>query len=92
MLKIAQFAIRLNMVAERGATGANRRLEDLANGHGQAIGTPTGDRPALAPRRDTGPEQRLGSVNITNAGDQTLVQKKRFDGRPAAAQTSGQNR
>jgi len=81
MLEIPQFAVGLNIIAQRRPTGGNGVVENRANGHHQPLGTAPWNAGRLAPRRHAGPPKRLRHIDIAEASDDPLVEQRRLDRR-----------
>ena len=52
VLEIAELAIGLDIIAQRGAAGLDRLGQDRADGSDEAVGTASPDRGGETPRRD----------------------------------------
>ena len=92
VLEVAERSVRLAVVAQRGAARCDRLLEDGADLRCQAI-SPRGrttvgarERRRGAARREAGAVQRLAHVDIAEAGDPRLVEKRGLQGDAAAGE------
>lgn len=84
MLEVAQFAAGLAVVAQgrsAGFDGFGQHLADDRHKAGAAFGRQLA-RKLLG--RDAGAEQDLADIDIAKAGDEVLIQQRRFDRRAAA--------
>src|ERR1700688_2126198 len=64
MLEIAELTIGLDVVAQAGAAGGDRFIEDVGDGPRQPIGPLALDSPGQALGRDAGPEQRFRDIDV----------------------------
>src|SRR5438445_75975 len=64
MLEIAEFAVRLDIIAQRRAAGLDRLGQHLADGGRQSFGPDPDDAAGEAARRYPGPVQRLADIDI----------------------------
>src|SRR5713101_7972765 len=63
MLEIAELAISLNVVAERGSAGLDGLGQNRSNSRDEPVGASPTDRRGEASRRHAGPEQRLANID-----------------------------
>src|SRR5579871_2716990 len=75
MLEIAELAVGLDVVAQAGAAGGDRFVEDVGDGPRQALRPLALDRAGQALGRDAGPEQRFRDIDVAQARDHPLVEQ-----------------
>jgi demethylmenaquinone methyltransferase/2-methoxy-6-polyprenyl-1,4-benzoquinol methylase len=90
MLKIAERAVRRNMVAKAGAAGGDGVGKDAADCGAQGLGALALHGSRFAFRRYGGPEQALAHIDITEPGDDTLIHERRLDRARTALETARQ--
>src|ERR1700730_10045639 len=98
MLEIAERAVGLAMVAQRGPARRHRLVENRANDAGQAR-CPRAWRAILAreasggaARRQAGAMQGLADINIAKAGNQGLIEERSFERHCLPRKKPGQSR
>src|SRR5579859_8278911 len=69
VLEIAEFAVRLHIVAQRRAAGRDRLLEHLADRRGEALGARGADRGGEPARREARAVERLAGIDVAEPGD-----------------------
>src|SRR5207244_9884928 len=86
VLEIAEFAVRLVIIAQRRAAGLDRLAEDLAHRLGEPGGACAGDGRRQPARRDPGAVQGLAYIDVAEPGDDLLVEQRRLDRRHLAGE------
>src|ERR1700738_1906601 len=79
VLEIPELAVGLDIIAQRGSAGLYRLGQDRADAADQPLCAPPADRGGKAPRRDARAEKRLAHIDISQPGDDPLVQQRGFD-------------
>src|SRR5882724_10658154 len=92
MLEIAQLAVGLHIIPERGPAGRDRFAENRFDGVDQLVRASALDRAGLALGREAGVEQRLGGIDVADPGDYALIEDRGFDRGGLAFETRGQGR
>src|SRR3546814_9120227 len=59
---------------------------DLADARGEPRGAGAGNRPGRTHRRESRPIERLADIYVAQAGDQTLIEQRRFQRRRLAGE------
>src|SRR6056297_2918150 len=86
VLKVAKLAVRLAVVAQRRATGVDCFGQHGAYHRGEGADPARADTPGLALWVDARPVKRLADINVTQARDDPLIEKRGFDGRAPSTQ------
>ncbi len=74
MLKISKFSIGLPEILERASPGCNGILQHLADDRNKGAHPVSGNLPRVALWRHPSPEQHLADINVTEPGDDSLIQ------------------
>src|SRR5476651_1207264 len=92
VLEIAELAGGLDVILKARPAGGDGAGQHLADRHDQPFGARARHRRGEAARRQPGPIERLGDIDIAETGDDTLVEQRRFDRRHLAGKRGGQAR
>ncbi len=92
MLKVAEFARGLDIVAQRRAAGRDGIAQYGLDGGHQTLGPGPGNAGAEAFRRNAGAVQALAGIDVADAGDQVLIEQQGLDGRTPAREGRGKHR
>src|SRR5262249_5094692 len=91
VLEIAEFAVGLNVVAQRRAACGDGLLQGFLDRQNQPRGTGARYSRRRALRATPGTEQCLAGVDIAQAGDPLLIEQSRLDRRAPACQRRRQS-
>jgi len=92
MLEVPEFAIRLHVIPEGGATRGDRALQDIADRHREPFRPATLNRIGLTPRRKTGMVKSFADIDVAESCNDSLVQQSTLDRRTLALEGRGQDR
>src|SRR5690606_11434898 len=81
VLKIAELARGLDVVAQGRAARRDGALQHVADRRGEPLGARASHRASEAARAEAGPEQAFGDVDVAEPGDDALVEKRGLQGR-----------
>src|ERR1700680_2052454 len=90
LAKISGIAVGADVVAQRGAAGANGRIQRRAHRASQASAIGTRQATRSAPGTDAGAEQGFAGVDVADSGDQPPVHQHLLDGGATAARDAMQ--
>src|SRR5580700_3268329 len=79
MLEIAEFAIGLDIVAQRRSAGLDRIAQHRPDRRREFLSAGPGHGRGEAPRRQPGPIKRLADIDVTEPGDNLLVEQRRLE-------------
>src|SRR5205085_8518032 len=86
VLEIPELSVGLDVIAQRGPAGFDRLGQDRANPNDQPLRTPPADRGREASRRDARAEERLANIDVSEPGDDPLIEQRGFDRRHLAGE------
>src|SRR6516162_2839679 len=76
MLKIAERAIGLDIIAQRRTSCCNRLGQDRPDRRSQPLRPPAADRRGQTAWREPGAEQCLADIDVAEAGDDPLIEQR----------------
>ena len=86
MLEIAELTVGLDVIAQRRTSRRNGLGQNRPDRRNQALRPSPADRAGEPTRRQPRPEQCLTDVDITEAGNDPLIEQRRFDRRQLAGE------
>ena len=87
-LVVAGAAVCIDVVAQGGPAGADGACEGLADGPAEAAGLLAVEGASRLQRVDSGAKEGLVGIDVADAGDDLLIEQRRFD-RPAGGGQGG---
>ena len=86
MLKITELTVRLHIVPQRRAARGNGRFKNVTDFRHKPLGAAARYCMGASPGGNGGPKERFTNINISESGDDLLIEQRRLYRCPATFQ------